>query len=206
VCTVSPYSESDLAAIQHLVSSKYKGNNKGVEIPVGHILLKAVKWAVKIFKNQQYKHRSVSFKWGKNMLKVSKFKLVQGLMAMESDLRFSLFLFRQQKNQPDRRFLLPVGSDVPCRTAEKQPTSIGKYEIPAYRFGCPVFRLIAFDDKHGSYRHRVYRHAITYQHIRGATLDLPADDLTIRTFHVNVEPRVRVDHFPACQSPFQRQR
>src|SRR5215813_8903812 len=91
------------------------------------------------------------------------------------------------------------------RTAQtqKEPCSIGKDEISADGFVGSFFRLITLDREFGSDLHGVLSDTKADQRIRTAALDHPFGDGSVRTFYVEMEPRMRIDHFPLGECSLQ---
>src|SRR5436853_6780764 len=83
---------------------------------------------------------------------------------------------------------------------QKKPCPVGQHEISADRLIRSFLGLIGVDGEFCSNLYGIFGHAQADQCVRAAAFDHPFDDLSIRAFHVDMEPRVRIDHFPLRES------
>src|SRR6266550_3463328 len=82
------------------------------------------------------------------------------------------------------------------RAAEKQSPPIREGEIPSDTLVGPILRQIAFNHELRSNGKAVLGQAEPDQLVGTAAFDQPAGDRAIRVFHIEVEPRMGIDHFP----------
>ena len=102
--------------------------------------------------------------------------------------------------------LLLIWSGLSGRVTEKEPLPIGEYEIPSHPSVSTIFGLIRFDVEHRTNRDRLFRHSQSDQRIRAAAFNHPLDGLAVGSFHIDVKPRMGIDHFPFLQGSLQFQR
>src|SRR5713101_1026359 len=69
-----------------------------------------------------------------------------------------------------------------------------------------VLGLVAIDDDLGPGRNGILRETKSVQIIGAAAFNHPGDHLAVLTLNVNVDPRVRIGHFPLCDRPLQLER
>ena len=81
------------------------------------------------------------------------------------------------------------------RPIEVDFASIGECDVPAADRIGSVLRSVTVDENLRTDRQGVFRDSLPEERIRCPGLDRPTNDRTVRTGHVDVKPRVRIDEF-----------
>src|SRR6185436_16496899 len=81
------------------------------------------------------------------------------------------------------------------RRLQRELLAARQREVPAVGAIGAVSRLITLDDDFGAGWQRCLGHTAPEQRVRRAALDHPFHRLAVAAFHVDMDPRVRIDPF-----------